>query len=272
MTTVQDQLIAGLTDLLVTNFLPAVCEYLEKDKGVICTCAELTSALNLTTVNLSLSNISIPRAISSSSLSSVGTPPLSSSVTTTKGKRTTKAKVIDVNVPTCKYEISRGDNKGKLCGKAAVPGTDRCRACAVKGANKSSTASKLKVDNVPLNQGTVYSRENPTLDFHLVDESQKLYREPKYNMLIQEDLHGNYVVRGVLNDPAKDASYRPLNQQEQNYAQNCGFNIAADAQFVSQVMNPTLAPPLSSVAIGTNPSDMSNVISMLKGSMGGIKI
>jgi len=206
MTTGLAALTNGLTSLLGTTVFPAIMAGLEK-KGVKVTSDELFEYMNLTKP----SNFSpeVPSYLGASN----ATAPAASSTRT----RSTKD---NPNVAKCTYILSKGLKKGQFCGAPCAPNSTKfCKACLKKkNGGGAPTAESSVTPSNPQTKAEQSATDENVLDAFDIDISKGLYRESKYNILIQQAPNGTTYAKGVImNNSIEDL--RPLNEAERIFCQ-----------------------------------------------------
>jgi len=271
MATPVNTLVDSVTRLISEVYITPVIEYLVKEKQVTVTHQEILSVLNLPVVAPHVHVVppmfhqqmamapSVPLPLKTTidpSLMNYQAPP-SASKDAAGGKRSKD------DGPRCEYAISRGPRakNGDLCGKKAVPGTNRCSQCATKGQSKtekttSGGGKKLPISvappTFPIAPPTfpVTSVVAPGGDKDLMKLPNGHFRDTINDFFVVE-LGGEHVVYGVMIDRSdySGTNLRGLNDHEVQIATSRGLQVHDKAR-ATQV---TVAPPQFKIPEATLP-------------------
>lgn len=180
----------------------------------------------LATKGFSISVDELQKVLNIPTTPSAGFPNLAgmrpASLTSSPAPKTTRSrKVVDPNAPTCQYVLTRGNDRGKPCGKVAESGKKYCKACATKSGAKKDLEEATVAPSVP-DVATSEPKEIQIDALPLPGKPGHL-RHVQSNILFRLNSDESMTAYGVQENDA--APIRPLNDAEKAIAKNFRMNV-----------------------------------------------
>lgn len=176
----------AVEQLIVSNVLTPLSQWLKSAKGVDATVQEMAQVLNLPAtstpkaipnglpqnVPLQMPNMQMPGPQMGGIPSylnggAIGGMPLG----VQQPSRNSRTKAVDPNYtgPTCQYRYSRGAKNGQFCGQPCIPNSNFCKECVKKKSGGGQGATNTNLGNLPNISGFTMQGAMP---------QQQLFQQP----------------------------------------------------------------------------------------------